>query len=155
VTLKNSNPQLLTMAHWHGVLSRDPFWMSIRENSAHPLRAQLEVKLAHVFSGESSKADHWMKGLITSLDIISGMEITFDRRYRDDFLPRRLNSDCAKMRVNVELVTVLSAIRSQALVVLATDNMDCFARTFDHLRRRPRQAKARPTRGREYTQRAN
>jgi hypothetical protein len=126
---------------WQGVLSRDPFWMSIRENASHPLRAQLEANLADVFSREGGKADDWMKGLLTSQDIIAGMDIKLDRRFREDFLPRRLNSDCARMRINVELVGVLRGIRSQALVVLATDNMDCFARTFDRLRRRAR----RPT----------
>jgi hypothetical protein len=34
----------------HGVLSREPFWMSIVGNLRHPLRSRLEVKLAEVFA---------------------------------------------------------------------------------------------------------
>ena len=36
---------------WHGVLSRDPFWVSIR-GSADPLHAQLEAGMAGIFASE-------------------------------------------------------------------------------------------------------
>ncbi len=39
---------------WHGVLSRDPFWTSIRQSTTHPLRGQLEAGLAGVFAKESA-----------------------------------------------------------------------------------------------------
>jgi hypothetical protein len=126
---------------WHGVLSRDPFWMSIRDSVTHPLRGQLEANLATVFSRERGTANEWMKGLLSSDEIIAAMDIRLDRRYRADFLTRRLDFDCARMRVNVGLFEVLRKAKSQALVVLATDNMDCFARTFDRVHRRRR----RPT----------
>lgn len=35
------------------------------------------------------------------------------------------------MRVNVELFETLRNLKAKMLVVLATDNMDCFTRTFD------------------------
>jgi hypothetical protein len=54
-----------------------------------------------------------------------------DGRFRDDFLSRRLDVDCARMKVNAELFEVLRKIKAQASVVLSTDNMDCFAQTFD------------------------
>ena len=126
---------------WHGVLSRDPFWISIRESATHPLRAQLEDNLAEVFSREKNTVDEWMKGLLSSDQVIAAMEIRLDRRFREDFLSRRLDIDCARMRTNVELFEVLRKLRSRALIVLATDNMDCFARAFDHARQRAR----RPT----------
>src|SRR2546430_9442110 len=122
---------------WHGVLSRDPFWTSIRESVAHPLRPQLEVKLGEVFSNERIAHD-WMRGLLSSQQIIAGMEISLDRRFRQDFLMRRLDIDCARMRVNVELFETLRSLKSQVIIVLATDNMDCFARNFWHVRRRSR-----------------
>ncbi len=136
--------QLLLWKHvifvdWHGVLSRDPFWTSIRGSVAHPLRAQLETKVGEMFSNAS--ADEWMKGKLSSLDVISNMRIWLDRRFHQDFLVRRLHYDCARMRVNVELFEVLRSLRSRAIVVLATDNMDCFSRTFDQVRNRKR----RPT----------
>jgi hypothetical protein len=126
---------------WHGVLSGDPFWTSIRQSATHPLRGQLEAGLADVFSKESATAHEWMKGLLSSEQVVSAMGIRLDRRFRDDFLTRRLDVDCARMRVNVGLFEALRAMKAHASVVVATDNMDCFVRTFDHVRvrgRRPR-----------------
>lgn len=121
---------------WHGVLSRDPFWTSIRQNTGHPLRPQLETKIDEMFSNAS--ANEWMTGKVSSLDVISNMKIWLDRRFREDFLVRRLHRDCARMRVNVELFELLRGLKSRAIVVLATDNMDCFSRTFDQVRSRGR-----------------
>jgi FMN phosphatase YigB (HAD superfamily) len=129
---------------WHGVLSRDPFWVSIRGSAAHPLHARLEAGMAGVFASDHI-ANDWMKGLLSSDQVITDMAIQLDRRFRDDFLARRLDIDCAKMAVNAELFEVLRAIRAEAMVVVATDNMDCFARAFDRARSRPR----RPARPRE------
>jgi hypothetical protein len=67
------------------------------------------------------------------------MGIQLHGRFRDDFLARRLDLDCARMTVNAELFEVLRVIRAEAIVVVATDNMDCFARAFTrarHTRRR-------------------
>ena len=126
---------------WHGVLSRDPFWTSIRQSATHPLCDQLEAGLSSVFAKESTTAHEWMKGLLSTDQIIAAMGIQLDRRFRDDFLARRLDVDCARMKVNVALFEVLRKIQAQASVVIATDNMDCFVRNFDHARakrRRPR-----------------
>ena len=41
-------------------------------------------------------------------------------RFRDDFLARRLDLDCARMKVNAELFEVLRLIRAEAMVVIAT-----------------------------------
>ena len=129
---------------WHGVLSRDPFWTSIRESVTHPLRGQLEAGLVDIFAKESATANEWMKGLLSSEQVISAMGIQLDGRFREDFLARRLDIDCARMKVNVELFEVLRKIKAQCSVVLATDNMDCFARTFDHVRARRRRPKSEP-----------
>jgi hypothetical protein len=121
---------------WHGVLSRDPFWRSIRNSATHPLRGQLEANLTTVFARDT--ANEWMKGLLSSEQVINAMEVHLDRRFREDFLTRRLTIDCARMRVNTDLVRLLRRTRSDAAVVLATDNMDCFAATYHQARRRPR-----------------
>jgi hypothetical protein len=123
---------------WHGVLSRDPFWTSIRNSSAHPLHSQLEAGMAGIFASERNIANEWMKGLLSSDQVITEMGIQLNGRFRDDFLVRRLELDCAKMKVNVDLFEILRHIRAEAMVVIATDNMDCFARTFEHARNRKR-----------------
>jgi FMN phosphatase YigB (HAD superfamily) len=123
---------------WHGVLSRDPFWTSIRGSVTHPLHKQLEAGMAGIFAKDKNTASEWMKGLLSSSQIIAEMSIELDRRYRDDFLARRLDLDCARMRVNAELLEVLRALRAEAMVVIATDNMDCFARAFSKARSRRR-----------------
>jgi hypothetical protein len=117
---------------WHGVLSRDPFWVSIRESARHPLRTQLEENLSSIFASDDANA--WMKGLMSSDDVIAAMDIHLGR-FRDDFLHRRLYIDCARMQVNVPLFEVLRMAKAVALIVVATDNMDCFADTFDRVRR--------------------
>jgi hypothetical protein len=129
---------------WHGVLSRDPFWTSIRQSATHPLHAQLEAGMAGVFDPARNTANDWMKGLLSSDQVISEMGIQLRSPFRHDFLARRLDLDCAKMKVNVELFEVLRLIRAEATVVVATDNMDCFARAFEHSRGRRR----RPNRDR-------
>jgi len=123
---------------WHGVLSRDPFWVSIRGSVTHPLHARLEAGMAGVFDSERGLANEWMKGLLSSGQVIDEMRIQLDRRFRDDFLARRLDLDCARMRVNAELFELLRLMRAEAMVVIATDNMDCFARAFTRAQRRRR-----------------
>ncbi len=124
---------------WHGVLSRDPFWRSILDGN-HPLKSRLEAKLTQVFSRDVPTVHEWMRGQLSSAEIISAMNIDLDGHYRDDFLHRRLDVDCRRMRVNVELFEILRVLRARFLIVIATDNMDCFARAFDYVRNRSRRS---------------
>jgi hypothetical protein len=84
-----------------------------------------------------------MKGMLSSDQVIADMGIQLDRRFRDDFLARRLDIDCARMKVNAELFDVLRTLRTEAMIVIATDNMDCFVRTFDRVRNRRRRRAVR------------
>ena len=87
---------------WHGVLSRDPFRTSIRRSAIHPLRAQLEAGMAGVLASDRNISNEWMKGLLSADEVIAGMGIQLNGRFRDDFLARCLDLDCARMQVNVE-----------------------------------------------------
>lgn len=122
---------------WQGVLSRDLFWTSILRNETHPLRVELGAKLGEIFASDAI-AHEWMRGTISSNEIITDMGIVLDRRFRPDFLARRLNDDCIKMHVNAELGGLLSWLRTTAVIVLATDNMDCFVHAFERARARNR-----------------
>jgi hypothetical protein len=130
---------------WHGVLSRDPFWTSIRLSATHPLHDQLEAGMAGVFDPARNIANEWMKGLLSSSQVIAEMGIQLPGQFAGDFLARRLDLDCARMRVNASLFEVLRVIRAEAMVVIATDNMDCFERAFTRARSRRR----RPSHARE------
>jgi hypothetical protein len=120
---------------WHGVLSRDPFWASIRESRTHPLRKRLDASVTRVFSPEAGIVTDWMKGLVSYEQVVDAMGVRLDRRFREDFLARRLLVDVRRMRVNVDLVRGLQRLKSTAMVVLATDNMDCFQVAFARARR--------------------
>lgn len=56
----------------HGVLSRAPFWMSIRSRVTHPLHTQLEAGMAELFASDRHIADEWMKGLLSSSQRVAG-----------------------------------------------------------------------------------
>jgi hypothetical protein len=127
---------------WHGVLSRDLFWTSILGSATHPLHEALEAKLGEVFS-QDAIAHSWMKGTISSQEIIDGMAIYLGRRH-PDYLARRLGADCAKMHVNADLMEVLCWLRGTTAIVLATDNMDCFAHAFEQARSRRRRTRQQP-----------
>jgi hypothetical protein len=123
---------------WHGVLCDDPFWASIHYDTGHPLRAQLRAGMAAVFSTDASIAERWMTGQITSGEVIEQMAVKLRGRSQDSFLARRLDQDCLRMNVNTQLFEALRVLRSESAVVVATANMDCFARAFRraHDRRR-------------------
>jgi len=134
---------------WHGVLSRDLFWTSILNSARHPLRTRLEAKLAEIFAPGAPVGHEWMKGLRSSDEIVSTMAIELPGGFKSDYLHRRLEEDCRRMTINVELFGFLRALRQQDMavaVVIATDNMDCFAHAFDYVRqhaRRPYGSSAR------------
>jgi hypothetical protein len=121
---------------WHGVLSREPFWTSIRGCATHRLHEQLEERMAWAFT--SGVADDWMKGLLSSDQVIAELGIQLRGRLQDDFLARRLAADLARMKVNIEVFDTLRTARAEAMAVIATDNMDCFARAFARARARRR-----------------
>jgi hypothetical protein len=119
---------------WHGVLSRDPFWTSILTSPRHPVQSALKAKLGEIFSRDEPTAHDWMRGFHSSADIISTMAIDLPGRYGPRYLQERLYLDCRRMNVNVELFEILRYYRPEALVVLATDNMDCFVHAFGQAR---------------------
>lgn len=68
-----------------------------------------------------------MRGKTSSEEVSKGLSISVDRRYREDFVARRLREDCRGYKPDTDLLDALAQLRDHAFVVLATDNMDCFA----------------------------
>ena len=114
---------------WHGVLSRDRIWSSIRDSHRHPLRGLLEQRVSAVLA-HGILSTQWMTGRLSTADIVGPVVTAAPERYGRDFLLRRVEEDCARMHVDEELIGALQTLRTQATVVVATDNMDCFAATF-------------------------
>lgn len=111
---------------WHGVLSCDPFWLSILRNTDHPLHTPLTDATETLFSDQSLIHD-WMRGAVTASQIVDDLQITPDDSFPPDYLQQKLVDDCRLMQVNQRLVQILRETRQQGIgVVLATDNMDCF-----------------------------
>lgn len=122
---------------WQGVASNDPFLLSVLENKKHPLNQQLERKFSKIFSNKEI-VDRWMKGLVSSQEIIQEMHVQLDKRFNIDFLERRIVADCLRMRVNFEVFRMLSEMQPLIPIILATDNMDCFVNAFYEAKRKRR-----------------
>jgi len=128
---------------WHGVLSNDPFWASVLRGRNARLRGQLESRLDEVFAGDLAAS--WMRGATSVERIIGPVQSTLSRRYRRDFLQRRLIDDCLKMAVNTTLAAVLQDLARTRFVVLATDNTADFEDAFRRAQNNPsRRAKGAP-----------
>ncbi|MCA9014358.1 MAG: hypothetical protein KDA77_03410 [Planctomycetaceae bacterium] len=112
---------------WHGVLSRDPFWISILHNQCHPLHQQLSKATENLFNRQVDRVHHWMRGELTANQIIESFQITPGTNFPRDYLNHKLIEDCQYMRINVALVRYLEEAKTTGIkIVLATDNMDCF-----------------------------
>jgi hypothetical protein len=110
---------------WNGVLSNDLFWASILSNVKHPLRPGLRTALQRIFDN-SELVNEWMRGTLSSRQIIDELNLALDKRFSNTFLERRLLQDCGRMLVNAALIAFLGDVAGRAFIVLATDNMDCF-----------------------------
>ena len=102
------------------------------------MKPQLQARLGELFSQPISH--QWMKGYVSSDEIIENMEVELPKGYSATYLRRRLDDDVRKMKVNVDLFRILRRARKDALVVIATDNMDCFRQAFEKVlwnRRKP------------------
>ncbi|WP_433620962.1 hypothetical protein [Nocardia sp. CA-120079] len=76
-----------------------------------------------------------MRGIRSSEQVIAAMNLTPTNGLDEKFLLDRLIQDCAAMSVNTELATLLAEVRAHAFIVVATDNIDCFADTFRRVQR--------------------
>ena len=118
---------------WHGVLSKDPFWMSILHKRKHPLHQRLSESVEKLFSQNDALICDWMRGNVKASEVIDSMELVLNNQYNPDYLVRKLVEDCQLMRTNATLINLLrKAQNNGAFIVLATDNMDCF---FEQIQR--------------------
>ncbi|HST38402.1 MAG TPA: hypothetical protein VLK58_02785 [Conexibacter sp.] len=111
---------------WHGVLCEDVFWQSISGNARHQRQRHLSAAVEQLF-GDTELTARWMRGQIDARAAVARLGAWEDRRCRDDYLYRRLYMDCQKMRPQQRLLDLVASLPPLTLVVVATDNMDCFS----------------------------
>lgn len=121
------------MVDWGGVLSADEFWLSLRSGDDE-LSCRLDAGMEKVWHQDYVIADEWMRGRLTTAEVIVQMGISPGTRADTDFLIRRLGEDIAAMRVDAGVAGLLAKWREQALLVLASDNVREFADVFRNSR---------------------
>lgn len=112
---------------WHGVLSTDLFWQSILSRVQHPYHAEVAEATRDLFSNERELVRDWMRGTVSSEHLVDRLGLRLDRRAKADYLLRRLLDDCRAMQYDRDLLLAIRRAAPDAYVIVATDNMDCFA----------------------------
>lgn len=125
---------------WHGVLSEEVFWASILDNDTHELKGSLGRAVRSLFEGERELVERWMRGAVTMDHVVARLDVGLSRRYRTDFLVRRLLEDCQSMQPRRSLLEPLLERETETKILrtLATDNMDCFFSGAERLWKSPK-----------------
>lgn len=118
---------------WHGTLSDARFWESILKNPKHVLYESLHFETGRLFQERRDLVRQWMRGGVESHEVVRELQVQLNKRYKSDFLLRRLFDDCRQMEIRPAFVEFLRRASEKAFVVIATDNMDCF---FSEIRSR-------------------
>ncbi len=132
-----ATPQLAVGAvfvDWHGVLSSDPFWWTILANASHWFHERLSAEVAHLFAERRPLVDAWMRGHVNAPAVVDTLAAPQDGRCANEYLLRRLRADCARMRVREAILDAVQRLPQLTLLVIATDNMDCFAESVSRIR---------------------
>lgn len=118
---------------WHGVLSDKLFWHSILANRRHRLHSHLKNSSELLFKAKKDLARQWMRGEVSSQEVLEQMDFNATGRYDREYLRRQLYRDCRNMDFNRELMNFLREVYSHSFFVLATDNMECFYSSLSHI----------------------
>ena len=110
---------------WHGVLSRRLFWSSVAHDADYE-SLDLGNRVGQLF-GREDLVGAWMRGEIdtrTVVDshLIPGVSESVAKSLRD--VPAM---EIRRARLRADIVRSLKLLRSDSMVVVATDNVDSFA----------------------------
>jgi FMN phosphatase YigB (HAD superfamily) len=111
---------------WNGVLSVDPFWVTILRRKQHELHAVLAPAVRAFFKERNDLVNEWMRGRISYKEVIATFELCLQGDVDVSYIERKLIQDCKRMAVAPKLLDLLMRLKQKAFVVIATDNMDCF-----------------------------
>lgn|ERR1700731_1478732 len=118
---------------WHGVLSNDLFWESIRSDPLHRHYASFAASCDRLFRWRRDLVIGWMTGLQSCAQIIAELQRDCDIELDEQYLHDILHRDCRSSALEPTLVEALFRVRPRTFVVLATDNMDCFWANVDRI----------------------
>ncbi|MGW4368097.1 hypothetical protein ACWEKT_20885 [Nocardia takedensis] len=123
---------------WHGVLCHKTYWHSVIDNPDHPDQQILSRHLNELFTSGNTEGREWMCGRRTSRTIVTDLTARHHTSLDAETLLTILAEDIARMPVAPRLLASLAQARRNAVVVLATDNIDTFAHAVrTHARAQP------------------
>ena len=105
---------------WHGVLSSRRFWSTMAASEMN--EDNRAGRIAELFA--SSEVEPWMLGDVTTEKVLSELGVS------EADIPRWVEAviqECISARPNRLVLEVLRELRGSNYLVLASDNMDCFA----------------------------
>lgn len=114
---------------WHGVLCSQPFWHSVLGDLHHPHHDLLTAEVDALFAGRGDLVASWMRGKVSSREVVATMGVGEDL----ELFHRLLIRDCRTLSPDPRLLGALGEMPSDTIVVLATDNMDCFAEALSEM----------------------
>lgn len=106
---------------WHNTLSWSKYWESLLGKNADFTKAVNDF-----FAFEKEMEARWMLGKLKSEDIVK--LISQRSGLSEDLLWQTFISDCQKMHIDPETVSLIEKLKDKYNVVLVTGNMDCFSR---------------------------
>ena len=102
-----------------GTICHDRFWRSLSD-------AEYTLIQSVLFGTDPTIAKDWMCGTYTSEDI--NQLVSKKTKLVYAYLWQNFVYDCQTMRIDPEILAVVTALRQHYSVVLITGNMDCFSR---------------------------
>jgi FMN phosphatase YigB (HAD superfamily) len=108
---------------WHGVLSSRPFWSSLKGEERRQLH--LAKLIPEIF--QSYLVDLWMCGETSTAGVLRSAGVAESDIHR---LTTAVFRECQTARPRQDLMKEIRSMRQRSLVVLASDNMDCFSQAI-------------------------
>lgn len=112
---------------YNGVLSYKPFWHSLLDSSNS--LAYLFEKIEKVlFKQNIEIIRDWMVGKYTTEEIHDFLANNLDEEFSKEELLDVFINDCKKLDISQECIDSLKKLKDEYILILMTDNMDCFDR---------------------------
>jgi len=123
---EKSRPQRVLFIDFNGVISYDPFWVSLT-NPDHPLHLYYEPIEEFLFRDKSHNLiDEWMMGKYTGEQIHRILSERLGVPYKALFSV--FCQDCKKLDISKPILAKVRPMRNNWYCILKTDNMDSFHR---------------------------